>query len=226
MENKLSFIDEQNIFFIEFSSNSFKNYNNLVEEQLKNNHANLLDRYQELAKKIQSEKLETEYLDLFYSSSSQTLKEAQVVYLQRFRFSIIIQLYSFLETELKKYCDYHFTMNNKEYKASDLKANNDIEKFKKYLKNSAGKDISKNPNWVFINEFRKLRNLIVHSNGVFDDKDSNCNSYKKFSIENFKVIEKTSSEYQIYLDNKLFIEKCIDNVSDFLLNIIHQKHIT
>ena len=220
MSKDLSYQDEAHIFYIELSIISLRNYWNLVENNLAENHKLLLIKYQTIAKKYQEENYQGEDLDYFYRSASQSLNEVEIGYSQRFRFSIIIQLYSFIEDELKKYCDNHYNVNSKEYRINDLKGNNDLDKIKKYLTQSAGKAIGENLLWPFINDLRKLRNCIVHSNGVISETDSDYNSLKKFSKNNFIISENNYDDFKIVLKEKEFIELCINNVQTFLKSVI------
>ena len=52
-----------------------------------------------------------------------TIYEMDIEFRNRFRSSIIIQLFSFLELELKSLCDEHSKLFANEYKLSDLKGN-------------------------------------------------------------------------------------------------------
>lgn len=152
--------------------------------------------------------------------------EFEVEFRSKFRNSFVVQLYSFLESELRTYCINHYEQNNKEYSVNDIKGNNDIDKIKKYLKNSASKDLATNKLlWEFINDFRKLRNKITHSEGVISKNDNDYNSLLKFSQKNFQLYPLTHNnnnegKFIIVLDKPNFIDKCIENVFQFIHEVI------
>jgi len=138
----------------------------------------------------------------------------------RFRQSLIIQLFSFMEVHLYKQCELHKKRNHKEYSVKDLNGNSDLDKVAKYIKYSAGIDIKALPHWRFIDNLRKLRNNIVHKEGRIVDKDS-YNGIKEFAVGNFELTKGIDEyEYQIILSKRDFIDYCIDEVSRFLHGIL------
>lgn len=212
-------IAKSHIYFIELTISSFKNYYSLVEENLQKHHKTLLQKHTEITIKFEAENYQGEDLDNLYSSASEALNEVEIEFIQRFRKSIIIQLYSLVETELKSFCDAHASINLKEYKVSDLKGHNDLDKIKKYLTNSAGIKVGDYKLWPFINDLRKLRNSIVHHDGLININDSDFNCIKKFSNGNFSV-KGHSTDYIIRLKQPEFMKLCIDNVGEFLVAIM------
>lgn len=215
------------LFRIEFGSKSFQDYISIVEmffiteiDQLQSEHRSALAEINTKYWNYEPEEanyIEGQIIDRMY--------EMDVEFRNRFRSSIIIQLFSFLELELKKFCENHSKIFAKEYTLNDLKGNNELDKVKKYLKNSANIDITSNTIlWNFINDFRKLRNKIVHNESNVLDSDGDFNSIKKFSINNF-WFEKNSvekPEYKIIFDKPEFLLVCVNQIELFLKQVTSQ----
>ncbi len=143
--------------------------------------------------------------------------EIDVEFVQRFRNSVIIQIFSFLEVELKKFCYYHAKTNNKEFTIDDLKGGTELEKAKKYLKKCANIDITTDSaNWQFIENIRKLRNKMVHQNSILETKDNDYNSLVTFSKGNFELKQLGLHGSEIILNDVNFIRKCLVEVQKFL----------
>lgn len=138
----------------------------------------------------------------------------------RFRESVIIQLYSYMEYFLTKQCEVHWSLNGKGYSIRDLKGGNDLEKVVLYYKHSVGIDIKKLHQWNFITKFKTLRNTLVHQQGKLDNKQK-YNDIKNFVKGNFELRKDGTNEfdYQIVLSEKEFIGKCINEVEMFLYQL-------
>ncbi|WP_458627114.1 DUF6617 family protein [Winogradskyella sp. PC D3.3] len=151
--------------------------------------------------------------------------ELQGVYIKNYRNAQIIQLYSFFEDILKRGCDRYASYKKTDYKVEDLKGNNDIDKVKKFLKQSAKVDFSVlNPEWSFIDNFRQVRNLVVHHKGIIKNNDTANNSDRKFNnIKNFsngrftlKPYVSSDNRFEIVFDNPEFFKEIIKNIENLL----------
>lgn len=138
----------------------------------------------------------------------------------RFRQSLIIQLYSFLEAHLYKQCEMHAIKYSKEYSVHDLRGNNDLDKVAMYMKNSAGIDIKQLSQWQFVNSFKQLRNILVHREGRIVDQNT-YNKIKGFAKDNFEIQQELGEfEYKIILSNREFVEYCIEEIHAFLQQVV------
>lgn len=135
----------------------------------------------------------------------------------KLRQSVLIQLYSFMESFLFKQCDSHKVANNKEYSAKELRGNTDLEKVTMYYKRSAGVNMKQKKEYQFIDNFRRLRNSIVHKEGRLGSDDLKV--MQSFSKGNFEINAKGDENY-IILSNRIFIDICIDTVKSFLSQLI------
>ncbi len=90
--------------------------------------------------------------------------------------SLAIQLFSMLEVELKYFCDQWASFSNKECKLKDQAGEHIIDRAKIYLKQQVkiSETFSKKE-WEFIQEYRLVRNALVHNKGVISKSE-----YEKF----------------------------------------------
>jgi len=198
----------------------FEDFLNLKVGEIELNKSDLYKMY---ANSWNYEQDEIDYLEhIVYTEGYEFDVEFRLTY----RNSIIIQLYSIMENILRNYCLKHYIENKKEYSINDIKGNNDIDKIKKYLKNSSKIDITKNQKlWDFINNFRKLRNKLVHNEGIIHSKENDFKSLLEFSNEKFiitKKVEQQEGAYTIILFDEGFIYETINNVFDFIEQIISE----
>ena len=78
-----------------------------------------------------------------------------------FRNSLLVQIFSVYEIELKNICLYHHFVNKTNFSIRDLKGNSDIDKAKMYLQKSCQIDLKiLNPELDFLDFIRKLRDEI------------------------------------------------------------------
>lgn len=115
----------------------------------------------------------------------------------------------------------------------DLKGNNDIDKIKSFLKQSAKVDFSVlNPEWSFTDNFRQVRYLVVHHKGLIknnntvNNSDKKFNNIKSFSKGMFTVNQYVSSQnrFKIVLDNPKFSKEIVNKIEN-LLDKMDRKEI-
>lgn len=209
------------LFHIELSLITFKEYFKVMEVSLQEKREDIIEKAFERSRKLQEENYVGDDLEHLYCTINNSVDEIEIEFIQRFRFSVIIQLYAFLETELRYYCKTHNSENNNENSFSKLKGISDLDKIKIVLIKLAKNDISANCHWEFIDNFRKLRNCIVHSNGIILRNDRNFNSIKAFSKENFDI-KKYEENYIVRITEVKFIDLCFKNIESFLTKIVYQ----
>ena len=134
-------------------------------------------------------------------------------YPNSFRNSFLVQIFSFFEKKLKEICLEHYKITETVFSINDLKGNSDIEKAKKYLTKTCSIKFSElNPEWNFMNDIRKIRNIIVHSQGEINQLHNDWKTIWNFINNNKSLIG--FSCFSEYLDKKLFDKESIKE--DFL----------
>lgn len=208
-----------------FTMSSLKGYIQLVETNMQAEADKMKLEFEKTIKDVETDKNNSdEYISHIIDTLSEEFRELDYNFKGWFRNSIIIQLYSFLEVNLTKYCENHKNRYNKEYSLRDLKGQNDLDKIAKYLKNSAEIDIKQLTQWKFIDNIRKLRNCIVHAEGRINTSNNDFRSISDFSKGRFKITNENGLPeiHQVYLDNKQFIKECISEIEGFLIQITSQ----
>jgi hypothetical protein len=198
------------------------------EEELK-----FIDKeYNNFKLKLENNNIETDWseeaISFFEDSFYDDLFMIRDNFRKQFRDSQIIQLYSFIEGQLMKGCNRYASLNSTANKVSDLNGYNDIDRIKKYFKETIGISTSAfSEEWSFLDKLRLVRNQIVHHSGIIDNadpeynKDKKFNKIKAFSANNFtlKLTVTNSNEYEIILDKKDFIPLIIKNTTSLFKKI-------
>lgn len=212
------YFDGGDLFYIELSIISFRNYIALVEKGFDAQKKDLSIKYEEHYKTLNGA---NKFNSLLHTTSSQ-LMELEQEYIQRFRKSIIIQIFSFLESELKSICNSHAVSTKSIYVVNDLKGYSDLDKIKKYLINSMDIDLVKFDQWKFINNLRLIRNKIVHENSTIKITNGDYASIKTFS-KNYFLLESQSTNsdfYTIIFNTQKFLDDCLHMVESLIQDIM------
>jgi len=211
------FIGSNSIFFIDLELSTYKRYISSVEEHFKS----ILDDKQKEFNRLENElknnkdKYDPEYYDYLHDSLIDSVIEVNDSFIQNFRSSIVIQLFSFLEIELRKACERHQSKNNKDFGVNDLKGSNDIDKIKKYLTKSVGININDlSPEWLFFNNLRKVRNVVVHHNSIIESHKNDFNAINQFKNNRFNLKERTFKDrFVIVFDTPEFLDEVMKNIA-------------
>jgi hypothetical protein len=83
--------------------------------------------------------------------------------------------------------------------------------------------LSKLPEWNFINNFRKIRNKIVHNESLVDLNYDEFKTINQFSENNFTLQQHSDTEKRIVLDKKEFIDLCLKQLETFLVAIVYRS---
>lgn len=222
-QNKLDAIT----YYFEYIESHFEQDLNTINEEFRKliKERNQIEHNNELDD-LSAEYIETQIDELNYQSTS--LNDN---FIKNYRNSIVYQLFSFLELELKYFCNRY--RNEFLFEIEDLKGSAIMDNFSLYLKRTKIRDIGNlNPEWEYIDNFRILRNCFIHQDGVI--KSSVGKNFKKiqsFSKDNFtlknigkvkeydtenRLIEIDDEIFYIILSNKEFIQKTIEKIESFL----------
>ena len=79
---------------------------------------------------------------------------------------MLINIYNLLDFWLKEICRYHKFKNKLNLEYKDIKGNNELHTYKKYLTEYVGLDLSiADDSYKHLDELRKIRNVFIHSGG-------------------------------------------------------------
>jgi hypothetical protein len=124
------------------------------------------------------------------------------------RYSIVIDIYGCLEFWLKKICDMRMKSAHLVLSHTEIRGNNGLAAFNKYLKKVACVDMSKVARqYQGLQDLRKIRNLIVHHGAHIGD-DNN-------EVKNIRGIRIFTSLVGI---EEIFIKDAFGNTKEFLVH--------
>ena len=208
------------LFYVELSIISFRNYLNLVENNFESQKKILLEKYNEHYKQYD----DSNNFDSFLHRTNDQLYELEQEFIQRFRQSILIQTFSYVENELRSICTAHSSATGSIYSVNDLKGSSDLDKIKKYLLKSMNIEISKFIDWQFINSLRILRNKIVHENSTIQISDNDYRNLSSFSTNRFQLKSNNPNPtfYNIKFESKDFIEECLIIIEKFIKDVMFE----
>lgn len=206
------------------------------EDFLKKNHLNLLDHELASYEKYimfteeyldqQAEKFQKKHLDSLRDETidwkiseeyAQRMFEIENKFAQRFRESIIVQLFSFFERAFVSSCEMYYS--NKEMEENSLyempkKAG--FHDAKKFLKKNVGINFKNfNKEIDFFAKLNTLRNRIVHhETSFFSDDEGRLNDIRLLSKNRFTLIEKQdiTPSYFLYFDKPKFALEIIEKI--------------
>lgn len=162
---------------------------------------------------------EDEYNDII-EFISDDIHEIENTFIDTFRKSTLVSLYSFLERQMHQLCKRVEKTNGLPIAVTDLKGEG-VVRSKRYLEKMVSVDLSSgdmNTLWSAISDFNKLRNQIVHEEGYV--KSTNPPS----SIEN--IVNNTPDlgygwNNQIKIEMN-YIDSTIKTIERFLSNLYNQ----
>ena len=161
-----------------------------------------------------------------------------IFYPQNFRTSFLVQIFSVLEHKLGEICQIHHKRYNTDFSIKDLKGNSDIDKAKLYLTKACKLDFKKlDPEWNFLENLRKIRNIIVHNKGSINAKHRNWKAIYNFirsnknilgfdkKIENmtnnkFQSFHNDNKNYKIEIKGYSCIELFLKNIESFFEKLL------
>ncbi len=136
---------------------------------------------------------------------SEKWQEISVSYPHNFRASFLTQVYSGLESELRKICDHYHRKKKTPKTAEEMNARNDIAKYAKFLRSQAHVDFTKlKDDWNYIDLIRKIRNRIIHHQGKINGGHPDWSSIKKLISDNPDMIEFKEDLNELDEDGNLY----------------------
>lgn len=187
---------------IRFETRKYNNYATLIESFLKTKQNELVQTAEQLPEEEQDE-----FWDHFCEEHFELAREFPTV----LRYSVFIQVYSFLEHTLLGYCnlakdEFGLTISHKDI------TGNGIFKFQTYLKKAANLAFPDNTEaWKAIKGYNVIRNCIAHTLGEVEDTSNSTKVRRVISdMEHIHI-----QDSKITLDED-FCFKVLDNISEFL----------
>lgn len=143
------------------------------------------------------------------------------IFTNKFRPSLFIMFYSFIEEKLELICytfQYRYNLNDKVIDAKMKRDGNLLQKLRGYLINNCSINFPNNNNWIIINTvYNRLRNNIVHNAGKMPELPKiNTKSSKKMQIEYIKKLSDINI-LKIYINKNPSLIR-IDNLKRFNLS--------
>lgn len=221
----------------------FHRYNKIMEDFLIFEFYKKEDRYKfkEISENLdpKNKKQVKEFFDL-----SSKFSEQIIFYPQSFRTSFLTQIFTILEHNLTDLCEYHHFTYKTDFSIKDLKGSSDTEKCKLYLTKTCKIDFKKlDPEWNFIENIRKIRNVFVHYKGVITSKHRHwktifqfVNSNKELigfseyieymSKSDFEEFHNEDSPYHLEIEARDLNEKLLNNIKSFFEKLKNEISFT
>lgn len=210
--------------WLNFEIYSFDKYIEFVENNFKSTFDEIEERYKELQEIPEDDPIRerVDYNQSFYDHLIDSAIDEHYehnVFQQRYRYSVIIQLFIFFETEMIRIIKYSKEEVEINHRGTFL------EKAKIVLKPKV--DITKFPQYTFLMNFLELRNVIVHYNGKVRSnqpnitKKINCiRALKKVNGFMLKETENINSiSYEVEINNQEFLKYSLKQIEGFLDNL-------
>jgi len=213
--------------WIDFEAGIFKDYINYVEDYFDEKNKEIgtqFDALESIPLDDPVRQIEDNYHESQYDAMEDTLGSIHFFneeFQQRFRYAIVIQLFSLLERYLKKVTSFYATKNNidpKKLRGSMLTKANKI--LQPQLKLASFEPFNR------LQLFTELRNVIVHHNGSTSDHEEDKKYLDKLlQLERISSIELKISEgpkmrlYEIVVPDKSFLLSTVDDINNLFKEI-------
>lgn len=143
-----------------------KEYYEELEHKFESDKRKLSERYE---KEVTGKKLTTEMEDQIGEYFGEEHQRIEGLFLKNFRYSVVVTIYSFLETTLNDLC-YHLCRSKKLLLALDEIKGDGIERARLYLQKVCLINFPDNSHeWQEIQKFNLIRNCIVHTEGNVEE---------------------------------------------------------
>lgn len=220
--NREQFLIKNHLKFLDEDLKPYERYIQFTEEYLENI---AVDFQKKHLRAVDDEKEGWEVCNEYISR----IQEVDGDFTQRFRQSMIVQLYSFLEQSLVESCELYYS--NKEMDKHIFKGLSDkagFEEAKLFFKNNAMIKLNAlNPELDFFAKLSTLRNRIVHHRMTnFSDNKRDINAIRAFSKNRFSLMEKEdfTATYSLYFDKPSFSFEIINMIKS-LYKKLHESGV-
>ncbi len=208
--NREGFLKENHLYLLNLALEPYVKYIKFTEAYLENQVENFQQKH--------LESLQNENKDWRKSEEYvQQMLEMDNEFAQKFRESIIVQLFSFFERTIVGSCEMYYS--NKEIDESNFDGTPDKAGFdyaKTFLKKNARINLQNiNDELGFFSKLNTLRNRIVHHQTLyFYDEEKPINDLRALSKNRFKLVENKTypSMFHIYFDEPKFSLEIIEKI--------------
>jgi len=171
-----------------------------------------------------------------YETLEREFIEIKNDFISNYRNSVVFQLFSLVESELRSYCK---GLSDKYYfKFEDIRGNSEFEKFKLFVNRTKIIDFGLlNISWEFLDKLKTIRNIITHNESRFTTDNNDSKKIIDFSkgnfalknlgtisnFENGKFVATKTEQFEVVIDNPQFIRLSISNIENFFDILYNSK---
>lgn len=205
-----------NNFMIDFLLDEYKEFIEFNNKHFTNATKDIDNQYLEVQEYIEKNKdiddpgyisaIEDNVID-----KAHTLRNYETI----FRTSVIIQVYTFMEIQLKRFCRSYANIHGltSEFELIFRGKESDLTKSKQFINNHLPVKLTSSPKWHFITLLSSLRNQLVHHGHLIQHKDKRYSDIENISKGNFKL-ECNQHYSEIIFENNKFLFKIIENIRE------------
>lgn len=208
---------DQHLYLLDLTLEPYKRYIKFTEDYLDNQAEDFQQKHLDsLANENESWTVSEEY--------ASKIHEVDNEFAQRFRESIIVQLFSFLEGALVSSCEMYYSNRDMEGPDGyDFPEKAGLDDAKSFLKKNAGIELKViNEELDFFCKLRTLRNRIVHHRtSFFTDDNKKINQLKALSKGRFQMRSKDDfmTIYFLYFDKTEFLFEIIEKIKSLYVKL-------
>jgi hypothetical protein len=166
-KSKLLNYSELHLFGIEMAFIEFRNYYQIIESSLATEAGKKISHFNIKYNELVASAIEEGYAAHLDQQFAEQVTQLSYYFPHAFRSSFLIQVFSFIEFELKEICNHHHNTNHTDISLGDLKGSSDLDKAKIYLTKVCKVNLNNlQPEWTYLLEVRRVRNALVHHAGI------------------------------------------------------------
>lgn len=208
---------DQHLYLLDLTLEPYERYIKFTEEYLDNQAE---DYQQKHLNSLKDENLSWKISEDYASK----MHEVDNEFAQRFRESIIVQLFSFLEGALVSSCEmYYSNLDMEDPDDFNFPEKAGFDYIKKFLKSNAGIELKAiNEELDFFCKLKTLRNRIVHHRTIFfNDDKKKINQLKALSKGRFQMTSKDDilPMYFLYFDKTEFSFEIIKKIKSLYVKL-------
>ena len=204
-----------------------RNYQNFMEKYL----IQAKEEFETSVKEINISEDSPEYHLQVFNNINDRRMEISLIYPHNFRATFLIHILSFIESTIRNICINYQENRSTETSYSAMKGSSVFNKSKMYLSKEAKINLDTYNEWNFINTVRKIRNKLVHNQGIICNSDNDFNEIEMF-VEEYDFISLRDKQidrfkqdthcYDFFIIKKGMNDLLINNAEIFF-NKLHSK---